>query len=83
MFDIIRNVRWEVTRPFIREVSHQYEYDNDYEHVINSFSNKQMVLHLQAENAHITKQINKIMFVWNITNLSERNGAIWTHVPTK
>jgi hypothetical protein len=27
----------------IREVSHQYEYDNDNEHVINSFSNNQMV----------------------------------------
>jgi cell fate regulator YaaT (PSP1 superfamily) len=43
------------------EVSHQYEYDNDNEHVINYFSNNQMVLHLQAENAHISKQINKII----------------------
>jgi hypothetical protein len=34
-----------------------------------------MVLHLKAENARISKQINKIMFVWNVTNLSERNGA--------
>jgi hypothetical protein len=65
----------------IMEVSHHYENENDSEHVINSFSNNQMVLHLQTENAHISKQINKIMFVWDVTNLSERNGAIWRHDP--
>jgi hypothetical protein len=58
-----------------REASHQYEYDNDNEHVINYFSNNQMALHLQAEDAHISKQINKIMTSWNVTNLSERNDA--------
>jgi hypothetical protein len=32
-----------------------------------------MVSHLQAENAHIVStQINKIVFVWNIRNFSER-----------
>jgi hypothetical protein len=50
-----------------REALHQYEYDNDSEHVIHYFSNNQMGLHLQTENAHISKQINKITrheFVW-------------------
>jgi hypothetical protein len=41
-----------------REASHQYEYDNDNEHVINSLWNSQMKKHLQAENANISKQIN-------------------------
>jgi hypothetical protein len=36
-----------------------------------------MVLHLQAENAHISKQINTIMFVWYVTNLTERNDSRW------
>jgi hypothetical protein len=48
-----------------REVSHQYEYDNQH---VNYFSNNQMVLNLQAENVHISKQINKIIFVCNVTN---------------
>jgi hypothetical protein len=36
-----------------REVSHQYESDDDNERVINYFSINQMVEYLQAENAHI------------------------------
>jgi hypothetical protein len=40
---------------YIREASHQYEYDYDNEHVINSFLNNQMGLHLQVENAHMSK----------------------------
>jgi hypothetical protein len=62
-----------------REVSHQYEYDNANEHAISSFSNNQMVQHLQAENARISKQINEIMFVWYVTNLYELNDARWRH----
>jgi hypothetical protein len=60
-----------VSAPFcvgdISEVSHQYEYDNDNEHVINYFSNNQMGLHMQAENANISKKINQIIrleLVW-------------------
>jgi hypothetical protein len=36
---------------------------------------------MQAENAHISKQINKIMFVSNVTNLSERKDARWRTYP--
>jgi hypothetical protein len=42
-----------------------------------------MVYNFQAENAHISKQINKIMFVWNVTNeMARDNVMIWTQVPT-
>jgi hypothetical protein len=37
---------WDFVTQGIREVSHQYEYDNDNEHIISYFSNIQMVLHL-------------------------------------
>jgi hypothetical protein len=42
-----------------------------------------MGLHLQAENAHISKQINKIMFVWSLNEMARNDVMIWMHVPTK
>jgi hypothetical protein len=62
-----------VTSPVLNnsEVSHQYEYDNDNEHVINYFSNNQMLAFASGKCRHIeTNQQNYVRL--------ECHKLVWT-----